>query len=179
MANTGYLTEFDASGQSLTGVVQMQDPTGVLGSRAGGGLCVRRAGLPGFGGRAYGDRRRNAAWDRHGGPGAEILSAALGGAPVTPTGGTYTVGSNGRGTLALTPARRSHAELRRIRGVGQPALPAVDFGRKWGRGDGAAERAGELADDRQRRLYGGQPEWYGGGALQPHGRERRGPTSRM
>ncbi len=105
VSNTAYLTQFDGSGQTLTGLMQLQDPTAFTNGTLAAGYAF---GVQGFQGSAAGHTGIIGEFQLSSGniPTAEILSAAAGPAPLAATG-TYAIAANGRGTLTLTLANGS------------------------------------------------------------------------
>jgi hypothetical protein len=103
IASGGYLTEFDSTGQSLTGSFALQTSGASLtGGYAFGasGFAVNSTALSQTHRAAAGEIQVNAVG---GFASAEYLSSAFASAtPVTPTGGVISIAGNGRGTLSLT-----------------------------------------------------------------------------
>jgi len=105
VAGGGYLTEFDATGQTLTGVLALQTPTAFTTSSITGGYAF---GLDGFAANS------TAATLQHRSMAGEVQFNAVGGfasgellsssaataTPTTPANAVLTVGLNGRGTLS-------------------------------------------------------------------------------
>jgi large repetitive protein len=103
IAEGGYITEFDLSGQTLTGTLALQSASAFTNASIAGGYAV---GLSGFNGSAathagvIGEVQLNGAGGINS---AEFLSSSSGSnTPIVVTSGIYSVGSNGRGTLSFS-----------------------------------------------------------------------------
>ena len=103
IANGGYITEFDLSGQTLTGTLALQNASAFTNASIAGGYAV---GLSGFNGSStshtgvIGEIQLNGAGSINS---AEFLSSSSGSStPIVVTSGTYSVASNGRGTLSFS-----------------------------------------------------------------------------
>jgi hypothetical protein len=103
VASGGYLTEFDSTGQSLTGVFSLQTTGATLtGGYAFGasGFAVNSTPTLPTHRAAAGEIQLNVIGGLNS---AEYLSSADATVtPVVPTGGNITIAANGRGTLSLT-----------------------------------------------------------------------------
>jgi len=103
IASGGYLTEFDFTGQSLTGSFSLQTPSASLtGGYAFGasGFAVNSTPASPTHRAAAGEIQLNVIGGFNS---AEYLSSADSTVtPVVPTGGNITIAANGRGTLSLT-----------------------------------------------------------------------------
>ena len=106
VAGGGYITEFDASGQGLTGVFALQAPAAFSTSSIVNGFAF---GADGFAANSSASQQTHRGMigelQFSGGGGitsAELLSTARGSTtPVVPTSGPINIGTNGRGTLTL------------------------------------------------------------------------------
>jgi hypothetical protein len=109
IAGGGYLTEFDGSGNSLTGRLVLQTPSAFTTASIVSGFAL---GLEGFAANStattlvhrgvIGETQFNGTG---GASSAELLATALGSqVPTTPLTTAISIGSNGRGTLAYTLA---------------------------------------------------------------------------
>ncbi|WP_158824193.1 cadherin repeat domain-containing protein [Granulicella sp. S156] len=103
IADGGYIAEFDLSGQTLTGTLTLQSSSAFTTASIAGGYAV---GLSGFNGSAtshtgvIGEIQLNGAGSINS---AEFLSSSSGSStPIVVTSGTYSVASNGRGTLSFS-----------------------------------------------------------------------------
>jgi len=102
-ASGGYIAEFDLSGQSLTGTLALQSSSAFTTASIAGGYAF---GLFGFNGSAtshagvIGEVQLNGAGSLNS---AEFLVSSSGSSsPIVVTSGTYSVASNGRGTLSFS-----------------------------------------------------------------------------
>jgi Putative Ig domain len=103
--NGGDMTEFDATGQSLTGPLALQTPTAFTTASITGGYAF---GLDGFAtGNSAGALTRRAAigevqFNGTGGGSSELLSTAIGATPQPSSSSTIAIAPNGRGTISFT-----------------------------------------------------------------------------
>jgi hypothetical protein len=105
VGTAGYLTEFDGTGQSLTGVLALQTPSAFTPASVTGGYAFGASGFA-LGSTAAALTHRAVAGEMQFIAGAfasgEMLSSSQANTtPVTPTSGVLTVAANGCGTLAL------------------------------------------------------------------------------
>jgi hypothetical protein len=107
VAGGGYMTEFDVSGQSLTGALSLQTPAAFVTSAITGGYAF---GLDGFSASSTSGaltRRAIIGETQFNGSGGassgELLSsAATSATPIVPTATAIAIAPNGRGTLSYT-----------------------------------------------------------------------------
>jgi len=101
----GYLTEFDSTGQSLTGQLALTTPAAFTTASIAGGFAF---GLDGF---AYGSTATSLTrravigemqFNGTGGGTSELLSSAIGTTPQASSTSTIAIAPNGRGTLSFT-----------------------------------------------------------------------------
>ena len=107
IASAGYLTEFDSTGQSRAGVFALQTPTAFTTASIAGGFAYGLDGFAANSSSAQLQHRAEIGELQFNGAGnitsAEFLSTASGSTtPTLPNSAALIIGSNGRGTLALT-----------------------------------------------------------------------------
>ncbi len=101
-AGTGYLTETDATGQSLTGTILLEDPTAFTLPSLTGGYAFGLNGYLGSSKAHVGEIGQLQLTGAGVVGSSEQIASQLGGTPVVSTAGVYTVSPTGRGTLSLT-----------------------------------------------------------------------------
>jgi len=105
IAAAGTITEFDVTGQSLTGVIALQTPAAFNTASITGGFAFGEYGFAANNTAATLQRRAAIGEIQFNGTSvissAELLATALGSTPVVPASGALTVASSGRGTLSL------------------------------------------------------------------------------
>jgi hypothetical protein len=103
IAEGGYITEFDLNGQTLTGTLALQSSSAFTTASIAGGYAFGLSGFNGGGtGHAgvIGEVQLNGAGSLNS---AEFLVSSAGSnSPIVVTSGTYSVASNGRGTLSFS-----------------------------------------------------------------------------
>jgi hypothetical protein len=107
VAGSGYITEFDSSGQSLSGQIALQTPAAFNTSSIVNGYAFGTDGFATNNTAAQLQHRGSIGEIQFSGAGgivsAELLSTGSGSiTPIVPTGGAIAIASNGRGTFSIT-----------------------------------------------------------------------------
>ncbi len=108
VATAGYLTEFDSSGNSLTGVISLQTPSAFSTAAITGGFAFGASGFSANSTATAQIHRAAAGEIQFNGVGSissaeYVESSSNAGGPLNPKTLTINIGTNGRGTMALTP----------------------------------------------------------------------------